>query len=126
MDSGKFDATRPWFVTHLTRRRSLGLLGALGTAGIWGVGDAGGKNKRKKRPRKCYMVGYAVCVDGETILVNSCGRKKLLKRGATRGPCPEDCVPLCMDCNGGDDGCGGTCSCPDGQTCINATCKEPQ
>lgn len=126
MDFEAFDTRLPAVARHITRRRSLGLMGVMGTAGLRRNGDADAKKKRKKRPRKCFMVGYAFCVDGETVLVNSCGRKKLLKRGKTPGPCPDTCVPQCADCTGGDDGCGGTCSCPDGQACVDATCQDPQ
>lgn len=126
MDFEAFDRLLPAVSRHITRRRGLGLLGVMGTAGLWRDGHAGAKKERKKRPHKCSMVGYAFCVDGESVLVNSCGRKKLLKRGETSGRCPEDCVPQCAGCTGGDDGCGGTCSCPDGQTCVGATCQDPQ
>jgi hypothetical protein len=125
VDSRQFDALISRLDTHLNRRRSLSLLGVAGVAGLWRVGDAEAK-KRKKRPRKCFLVRYAVCFRGETVTVNSCGRDKLLKRGAQPGACPTPCVPQCTDCTGSDDGCGGTCSCPEGQVCIAAACQDPQ
>jgi hypothetical protein len=126
VDSDQFDAIVSRLDTHLNRRRSLSLLGVAALAGLWQTVDAEAKKKRKKRPRKCFMVRYALCLDGETVTANSCGRKKLLKRGAQSGPCPAPCVPQCMDCTGVDDGCGGTCSCPEGQVCVDAACQDPQ
>jgi hypothetical protein len=32
------------------------------------------------------------------------------------------CVPVCSAGSCGDDGCGGTCKCPSGETCVNNKC----
>lgn len=122
MDADHLEALVSRLNPRLSRRYSLGLIGVFGIASV-GHGIETYAKKKKKRPRRCYKVGYAFCVDGETVLVDSCGRKRLLKRGKTPGPCPDTCIPQCADCTAGDDGCGGTCGCPTGQACVEATCQ---
>lgn len=122
MHTDQFTDVRPTLARSLTRRRGLGLLGAAAGAALWRTGNAGAK-KKKKHPKRCFKVGYGFCVDGETVMVDSCGRKRLLKRGEQPGSCPVTCVPQCVDCTGGADGCGGTCGCPPGQVCQDATCQ---
>ncbi|MFN8664118.1 MAG: hypothetical protein U0075_19670 [Thermomicrobiales bacterium] len=123
MDADHLEALVARLNPRLSRRHSLGLIGVFGIASA-GLGmEAHAKKNKRKHPRRCFMVGYAFCVDGETVIVNSCGRKRLLKRGETPGRCPDTCVPQCADCAAGDDGCGGTCGCPTGQVCVEATCQ---
>ena len=64
-----------------------------------------------------------MCFEGETIRVPKDKRKKWLRKGATRGKCPP-CTPVCPTDGtcGSDDGCGGTCDCPAGSFCREATC----
>lgn len=68
-------------------------------------------------------IGYLMRFNGDDILTGRCGRRTWLERGALPGRCPQPCIPQCADCTGGDDYCGGICECPEGQTCVNATCK---
>jgi hypothetical protein len=130
MDADPFDAFATRLAEQVTRRRTLGLLGLLGVAGTGLVEDAeAGKNKRSRKnrcSRREKAIGYLLCFNGVTIVTGPCGREEWLNRGALLGGCPEPCAPQCADCTGGDDGCGGVCGCPEGQTCANVTCQDPQ
>ncbi|MDQ2654215.1 MAG: hypothetical protein M3Z20_14375 [Chloroflexota bacterium] len=108
-----------------TRRRALGVLGLLGVASAGPAEHTAARKKNRKRncPRHQKKIGYLLCFNGETIVTGPCGREKWFERGALPGRCPEPCVPQCADCAGGDDGCGGTCTCPEGQACVDATAQ---
>lgn len=129
MDSDRFDTLTTRMATQATRRRTLGLLGVLGVASAGLVEGADAGKHRKHRKNSCgrheKKIGYTLCFNGENVFTGPCGRKKWLKRGAVPGRCPVPCVPLCTDCTGAADGCGGVCGCPEGQICVAAACQLP-
>lgn len=111
MDAAQFDTLTTRLTTHLTRRRSLGLLGILGVAAAGGTEDVGAKKKKKKKKKKgnkepvckengaeCW-VGYSdsgytsMCCSGQCRYSVCCTQSK--------HPCPPECVP--------DKPCAGCC-----------------
>ncbi len=70
MAADPFDAFATLLTSHVTRRRTLGLLGLMGVAGTGLVEDAeAGKNKRNRKnrcSRREKAIGYLLCFNGVT------------------------------------------------------------
>ena len=106
MDAAQFDTLTTRFTTHLTRRRSLGLLGVLGvvTAG-WPEGTDARKKRKGKRKGKKGKNEEPVCKDlGAECWVgySDSGYTSMCCSGQCRDgvcctrsgdPCPAGCAP---------------------------------
>lgn len=109
MDAASLDG----LARRLARRRAFagGVAGALAAALVGHA--AAGKHKLRRKA--------TLCLNGTTITASSKKKKKLLKRGATAGPC---CEPNCNGTRcGGSNGCGGTCGCTGNMVCHKGTCR---
>lgn len=117
MDGSRFDTLTRSLAEPRSRRGVNRLLGGLAMGGpftLLGVHEGAAKKKK-----------VTLCHQGQTISVSRKAKKKHLKHGDTLGACPT-CVPTCNGATCGSDGCGGTCSCPSGQTClVNGSCALP-
>ncbi|MFT4037164.1 MAG: hypothetical protein QM692_03210 [Thermomicrobiales bacterium] len=123
MDSVTFDA-----ITRALSRRSLAaaVIGVAAGASALATPDASARKRRVRGEHNVRGNKAIMCINGETKRVAKSKRKKWLKKGATRGECQANpvCTPVCTSCNGGSDGCGGTCPvCTASQVCVNGACK---
>ena len=60
------------------------------------------------------------CIDSH----GSCGAACFPGQTYSSGHCYNTCTPSCPAGYCGDDGCGGTCGCPSGQSCNGNTCQD--
>lgn len=105
MDADQFDTLATHITTHLSRRRSLGILGAFGIASVGLVDEVAGKRKKKKK--------VTLCVNGQTMKVPKKKRGSYVSQGAT----PGACVP-----SGGTNICTTSAQCVGGQICLGGMC----
>jgi hypothetical protein len=86
-----------WLRSLASNRRTV--MGALvATAGLV-LGQTPGSARKKRKKKKVKL-----CLAGQTISAPKSRKKKLLKRGAVLGACPE------------------VCTCPTGQVCVAGVC----
>lgn len=107
MDAAQFDTLARSVIYPQGRRRFALLLGSLAAVPFLGTEEVVGKKKKKKKP---------VCLSGETIKASGKKRKKLIKNGATPGPCVPSvcsqgvCQPCTVTCSGSAVLCGAALS----------------
>lgn len=112
MDGSRFDDLAGRVAARLNRRRGLGLLAGVSLP-LLGVPEVTQAKKRKK---------LTLCNRGQTVTVPKAKAKKLLRQGATKGPCPIGCPTGQKACNGECIATSACCNCPPLNVCINGTC----
>ncbi|MFT4037754.1 MAG: hypothetical protein QM692_06210 [Thermomicrobiales bacterium] len=118
MDGLHFDQLARTVGGQRSRRAVTLALGAAASAALVHSEPSWAKNKKKPKKKP-------ICVNGVDQKVSGDKRKKLLKNGATAGPCPAvppPCVPQCNGTTCSNDGCGGTCACNSGAVCDQGVC----
>lgn len=114
MDAAQFDTLTTRLTTHLTRRRSVGLLCLLGLAATGGVEGVEAKKKKKKKKGKkgkkgkqapvCQEVGEECWTefggDGFTSMCCSGQCRDSVCCVSSGDPCPAGCTPdtPCIGC----------------------------
>ena len=122
MDTGQFEALVSGLSTHLTRRRSLGILSALGVAGANLAPAAGARKKKKKGNKKNATCTPAplTCPSGQKVCNGAC---IVADRCCADGDCAAGraCVNGVCDCAANTTPCRELCCITSSQVCWTST-----
>ena len=119
VDAPRFDRFTTEISARLTRRTALGVLAGASLPLLSLGGDTAARKKKKT----------TLCVNGKTVKAPKKKAKKLLKHGATKGACVDDCGTNQKPCNNTCIPVANCCvasDCTGDDVCENGACVPPR